>query len=240
MNYFFITGSSKGLGKSLSELLLKEENNIVFGLARNKTIEHKNYHHFSIDLSDLNKVQEFNFPELADAKNLVLVNNAGMVGDVKHVGNINNQSIIDCYNLNLIAPAILSNNFISAYKKLEIEKMVLNISSGAGRHPIDGWNVYCSTKAGLDMFSQVLNEEVKIDNSNIRVLSLAPGIIDTGMQTEIRSANINEFSGLEKFIDYKANGDLATPENTANLVHRFITEKALPENVLCSVRDLAS
>ena len=238
MNYYFITGSSKGLGKALTELLLKDDNNIVYGIARNCTINHKNYNHKQLDLSDLNQTQSYHFPELSDAENIVLINNAGIVGDVKHVGGIDNQKIIDCYNLNLIAPAILTNNFIKAYGKSTNAKLVLNISSGAGRHPIDGWNVYCSTKAGMDMFSQVFNEELKIDNSNIKVLSLAPGIIDTGMQSEIRNADKTEFSGLEKFIDYKANGDLTQPEITAQQAFRFIQHPDLAKDVLCSVRDL--
>lgn len=166
------------------------------------------------------------------------MNNAGIVGDVAHVGKINNLRIIECYNLNLIAPAILSNNFVKRYNDLDCEKMVLNISSGAGRSPIDGWNVYCSTKAGMDMFSMVLNEEVKINKSNIKVLSLAPGIIDTGMQDQIRKADQSAFSNIEKFITYKKDGDLTQPVVTAQQVLRFINEDKLSTKVLCSVRDL--
>jgi len=38
MNYF-ITGSSKGLGKALVELLLEDQNSIVYGIARTQSIE---------------------------------------------------------------------------------------------------------------------------------------------------------------------------------------------------------
>ncbi len=238
MNYFFITGSSKGLGKSLTELILNDENNTVYGIARSSSIQHDRYIHANLDLSRLDEVEAFQFPSLNDADKVVLVNNAGMVGDVKHVGKINNQKIIEAYNLNLIAPAILVNNFVAAYSNSVNEKMVLNISSGAGRTPIDGWNVYCSTKAGMDMFSQVLKEEVKIDDSNIKVLSLAPGIIDTNMQVQIREAEESDFSNIERFIEYKKGGDLTSPAITAQQVLRFIEEDELSTNVICSVRDL--
>lgn len=240
MNYYFITGSSKGLGKSLTELLLEGENNTVYGLARSSSIKHDRYVHTNINLGKLDEVESFQFSSLNDADRVLLINNAGMVGDVKHVGNIDNQKIIDCYNLNLIAPAILTNNFIAAYASLGIEKMVLNISSGAGRSPIDGWNVYCSSKAGMDMFSQVLKEEVKIDNSNIKILSLAPGIIDTDMQVQIREAEQSEFSNIERFIEYKKGGDLMSPDLTAQQILRFIQEDELSTNVICSVRDLTN
>lgn len=240
MNYFFITGSSKGLGKALTDLLLRDKNNVVYGLARNNSTIHSNYTHVEIDLSQPDQVEHYRFPHLDHADKIVLVNNAGMVGDVKHVGKIDNKKIVECYQLNLIAPAILTNNFIAAYRGSSSEKMVINISSGAGRHPIDGWNVYCSTKAGMDMFSQVLNEEIKIDNSNIKILSLAPGIIDTGMQEHIRRADQKEFSNIERFIDYKDHGDLVQPEVTAQQVLRFIMEEQLSKNVICSVRDLTN
>jgi benzil reductase ((S)-benzoin forming) len=238
MNYFFITGSSQGLGKSLTELLLQDANNYVYGFSRNQSIEHSNFTHHSIDLSNLKQVQEYQFPTLENLEKVVLINNAGMVGEVGHVGNVNNQKIIDCYNLNLIAPAIISNNFISKYSG--VKKLIINISSGAGRTPIDGWNVYCSTKAGLDMFSQVINEEAKINNDDLSVLSLAPGIIDTGMQATIRSSKKEGFSNIERFIEYKENGDLASPNDTAKQVLRFIKESELQQNVICSVRDLTS
>jgi benzil reductase ((S)-benzoin forming) len=238
MNYYIITGSSKGLGKSLLDLLLTDESNIIYGLARTNSVEHKQYIHTNIDLSKTDEVLKFQFPQISKAIRIVLINNAGVVGDIKHVGNIDNQKIIDSYNLNLITPVILANNFISKYSDLECEKIILNISSGAGRNPIDGWNVYCSTKAGLDMFSRVLKDEVTINSSNIKVLSLAPGIIDTEMQSEIRKSDEMSFSNIERFKYYKESGDLVAPEITAKQVLRFIDEDNLSKDVICSVRDL--
>jgi len=238
MNYYFITGTSKGLGESLLDLLLKDEHNIVYGYARTSSLKHERYKHKNVDLSKLSEVQNISFPTLKNPENIVLINNAGMVGDVNHVGNLDNQKIIDCYNLNLIAPVILSNNFIAKYAPLTCEKMVLNISSGAGRSPIDGWNVYCSTKAGIDMFSKVLKVESEIDKSNIKVLSLAPGIIDTDMQSEIRKATQSGFSNVKRFINYKQEGELVAPSISAGQVLRFIIGETLQKDVICSVRDL--
>lgn len=239
MNYYFITGTSKGLGRALTELLLEDENNFVYGLSRNCSINHKNYNHTSIDLSNIEEVKKYQFPQINTTSNkIILINNAGMVGDVNHLGNVSNDKIIECYNLNLIAPAILTNKFIGNFN--EEEKLIINISSGAGRTPIDGWNIYCSTKAGMDMLSQVIAEESKIKKSNTTVLSLAPGIIDTAMQTEIRNSSKSGFSNIERFIEYKNNGDLVKPEDTAKQIHQFITNKQLQANVICSVRDLTN
>lgn len=238
MNYYFITGSSKGLGKALTELLLQNDNNFVFGYARSSSIIHKRYYHKHIDFANLEAVQKIKFPELKDAKKVVLINNAGIVGEIKHVGNLSNQKIIDCYTVNLIVPSMLSNEFVKTYQKTNAEKLVLNISSGASQSAIDGWSVYCASKAGLDMFSKVLQEESNIDKTNIKVLSIAPGIIDTEMQQQIRNTDSQNFSNLNRFVEYKKNGDLASAEDTAIKIIRFINEPNLSKNVVCSVRDL--
>jgi benzil reductase ((S)-benzoin forming) len=238
MNYYIVTGSSKGLGKALVELLLKEEHNIVYGLSRTHTVEHNNYHHTNIDLSNLEEVLNFKFPKIASADQIVLINNAGVVGEIKRIGALSNQQLIDGYTVNLIAPSILVNNFIANYAPLNCEKTVLNISSGAGRAPVDGWSVYCATKAGIDMFSQVLKEEAGLDRTNVKVLSLAPGVIDTEMQQVIRNASQSSFSKLARFQEYKTSGKLPHSALVAKQVLRFIQEPKLAENVMCSVRDL--
>src|SRR3990167_8021795 len=137
MNYYFITGSSKGLGKALAELLLQNENNFVFGYARSSSITHKRYYHKHIDFANLEAVQKIKFPELKDAQKVVLINNAGVVGEIKHVGNLTNQKIIDCYTINLVVPTIFTNEYVKTYQKAVAEKLVLNISSGASQSAID-------------------------------------------------------------------------------------------------------
>lgn len=238
MNYFFITGSSKGLGKALTELLLTDEKNFVYGISRTNNINHHQFKHIQIDLADIDIVKQFKFPELKDATTITLINNAGIVGDIKYLGNLDCDKIISTYNLNLITPTLLINQFAKTYNN-ELSKLVINISSGAGRSPIDGWSVYCATKAGLDMLSLVFKQEVNNKKLNINILSLAPGIIDTGMQEEIRKADETNFSNIERFIEYKNNGDLATPTTTAKLVVKFISDKTLQQNTICSVRDIS-
>ena len=52
MNYYYITGTSSGLGKALAEIILEKPENAVFGICRKQNIEHPNYHHFSVDLNE--------------------------------------------------------------------------------------------------------------------------------------------------------------------------------------------
>lgn len=238
MHYFFITGSSKGLGKALTELLLSDKNNFVYGISRTNNICHQQFQHLKLDLADLDAVQQFQYPELKDATAITLVNNAGIVGDIKHLGNLDVEKIISTYNINLIAPTLLINQFFNTYNN-NLRKLVVNISSGAGRSPIDGWSVYCASKAGLDMLSLVFKTELEHNNINTSIISLAPGIIDTSMQDEIRKADKANFSNIERFIEYKNNGDLSNPNETAKQVYAFIFDQKLHNKTICSVRNLA-
>ncbi|PIQ15562.1 MAG: short-chain dehydrogenase [Flavobacteriales bacterium CG18_big_fil_WC_8_21_14_2_50_32_9] len=238
MHYFFITGSSKGLGKSLTELVLSDKNNFVYGISRTNNICHQQFRHLKLDLADLDAVQQFQYPALKDATAITLVNNAGIVGDIKHLGNLDAEKIISTYNINLIAPTLLINQFFNTYNNT-LQKLVVNISSGAGRSPIDGWSVYCASKAGLDMLSLVFKTELEDNNINTNIISLAPGIIDTSMQDEIRKADKANFSNIERFIEYKNNGDLSNPNETAKQVYAFIFDQKLHNKTICSVRELA-
>ncbi len=115
---------------------------------------------------------------------------------------------------------------------------IINVSSGAGKYPIDGWSTYNASKAGLDMFSLVLNEENNLKgNDNVYIHSIAPGIIDTSMQGIIRGSEITAFSNVEKFKNYFKEGSLTSPQEVAKKFKMVIEN---PENfpeVIIDVRD---
>ena len=238
MKHFFITGTSKGLGKAICEQLLSE-NHTVTGLSRNCTISHPKYKHINIDLSDNNQVLNFEFDDV-NAGEIILINNAGIIGDIKQVGNIDNKSIINTFNVNTIAPAILMNKFAQKFQKSDANKIILNISSGAGRHSIESWSAYCASKSALDMFSLVFFDEQKHfpKQKAIKIYSVAPGIVDTPMQDEIRSATKNDFPIVDKFIDYK-NLNLLSPANEiASKLIDFVQNTHKYKSVIYDVREL--
>ena len=240
MNYYYLTGTGKGIGKALALLLLENPQNYVLGLSRNNELKHERFEFIPLDLSDFRNVSEFQFIDIQDAEKISLINNAGIIGDIKHVGTADNFSIYQTFMVNSIAPAVLMNNFIKAYQDVPVEKVILNVSSGAGRHAIESWSTYCASKAALDTYSQVANLEQNLHkkSSSVKVFSVAPGIVDTQMQNQIRAVDANDFSGVERFIEYKNKGELQSPEKTAELLNRILQNPELFDDVLLDVRNL--
>jgi benzil reductase ((S)-benzoin forming) len=114
--------------------------------------------------------------------------------------------------------------------------MVINISSGAANSAIDGWSGYSSSKAALNQLSLVAEEESKLKGLGIKYYALSPGIIDTNMQKDIRSSSPENFSNRDKFLSYKKNGDLSSPEETAVKIHYLIENYSNFEEVVQDVR----
>ena len=239
MNYYFVTGSSKGIGLALVKALLEQGESYVVGLSRNNDLVHERFRHFSVDLSDVGRLKKqvnefFEVPEVPDR--VILINNAGMLGEVGYLGEIETESIPDVYNLNLVAPAMLMNAFIKEFAATSAESMIVNISSGAGGYPVDGWSGYCATKAGINMLSQVVATERGIRGDQVKIFSLAPGIVDTGMQEKIRSSQKGQFSGVEKFIGYKENAELASSEKVAEKIMVLLDQPEKFKDVMLDVR----
>jgi benzil reductase ((S)-benzoin forming) len=234
MRYFFITGTSRGIGKAVTELLLENSENRVVGFARTNTIEHPNYTHHTLDLNDLTAVKAFEFPALADADQIVLFNNAGTLGTLKQVEHIDPDDIIAAYNINLISPSIMINAFMKNYSSNDATKLIVNVSSGAAQNPYAGWSLYCASKAGLDMFTRVVElEQQEHPHKKIKTHAVAPGVVDTGMQTEIRSADKAHFVSLNKFVELKESGDLVSPQLVAKkFVELFNDPESVQETIV--------
>ena len=233
MIQFFITGASSGIGFHLAKQAL-EQGHKVIGISRRHVIDHPNYRHLPYDLSDYNEYKLINFNVNKEAEKLVLINNAGWLGEVKPAGQISPDSIERTYQINLIAPSILSKLFIEQTEKLSSEKVIINISSGAGSYAVPSWSTYCASKAGINLFTKVLRE----DYPDIHSFAIAPGIVDTDMQGEVRRLNTEDFPDKQRFVDYKDNGELSSPTDVATKLLNVIAYPETAPDCVFSLRDL--
>ena len=225
MRGFIITGTSSGIGHELCRLLLENPYNKVIGISRTQNIEHTNYHHIALDLNNISEIESIDFPSWSNAEQISLIHNAGWIGPIQKIGNQELGAIASAYIINLVAPAVLSSQFISMYKSSKAQKVILSMSSGAARTAIEGWSTYCSSKAGLDMLSKCIDEEYQ----DIINLSIAPGKVDTPMQNDIRFADEKAFPRLKEFQKYYKDGKLANAKEVADTYKKILQN---PKNYL--------
>ena len=225
MRGFIITGTSSGIGHELCKLLLENPVNKVIGIGRTQNIEHTNYNHIALDLNNISEIENIEFPSWSNAAQISLIHNAGWIGPIQKIGNQELGAIASAYIINLVAPAVLSSQFIRIYKSSKAEKVILSVSSGAADSAIVGWSTYCSSKAGLDMLSKCIDEEYQ----DIINLSIAPGKVDTPMQNDIRFADEKAFPRLKEFQKYYKDGELTDAKEVAAKYNKILQN---PKNYL--------
>ncbi|CAG9620801.1 (S)-benzoin forming benzil reductase [Sutcliffiella rhizosphaerae] len=232
MKYFIVTGASKGLGEATVQQLLKKGNHVIcISRTENEKLEelaNANGAELSFLQEDLtkheritgivqyllSKIEEDNMLE-----EVYFINNAGMVDPIKPAGKADDKMITKAIHLNLLTPILITNEFIRLTESWNCKKVIINISSGAANRPIHGWNTYCSTKAGLDMFTKTVGLEQGQAASPTTILSFSPGIMDTEMQGVIRNSDKEDFDNIETFKTYYEEGQLRSPF--------FVAEKLL-------------
>lgn len=146
----------------------------------------------------------------------ILVNNAAVIAPIGRITDLDPAAFAASLETNLTAqfdairlalPAMLARG----------RGTIVNISSGAAHRPQEGWAAYCSGKAGLAMLTKCVHHECGA--LGIRVFGLAPGVVDTGMQGEIRASGLNPVSRL-------ARSELAPADQPARAVAWLCTPAA--------------
>jgi len=230
MNYFIITGSSRGIGESITRKLI-ESGNTIFAVSRTmnedlvelaSSLNIPLFYH-EADLTIREEAESFIHSvfekiQFTDHDKIALINNAGMLEPVGPAQSINNKLTAKHLHLNLLTPIILTSVFIAKTATLPIQKVILNISSGASHIPFSGWSIYCSSKAGLDMFTRVTGLEQATAEHPVTIFALAPGIIETGMQELIRNTDEALFPDQKKFIELYEEGKLSKPDDVAQII----------------------
>lgn len=240
-----VTGHSRGLGAAIAESLL-ERGIPVLGIARATHRQLRGHHpelfaQYELDLADLAAIERWLASgmlanHLAGAGTALLVNNAGTVQPIGPLPTQEPAAVARAVALNVATPLMLSAAF-ATQAPAGAERRILNVSSGAGRHVYPGWSVYCATKAALDHHARA----VALDATpGLRLCSLAPGVIDTDMQAEIRSVDPERFPVRERFEALKRDGALASAQDCARrLVDHLLADDFGAEPV-ADIRELGS
>jgi benzil reductase ((S)-benzoin forming) len=243
MNLYIITGTTQGLGKALADAVASEADNELVSLSRAPDGPIPGGERFNVDLADTAALEaafdrvERRIRGERYAK-AVLVNNAGIVAPVAPMEKAGSAEIERNLTVNLVAPMLLMQRFLAATAGVADVVRIINISSGAGRRPVFGWAAYCAAKAGLDMATRVVAMEAQARGLPVEAVSLAPGVIDTGMQGLVRDSSPEDFIDVERFRTLKADGALRSAEDVAADILRLESAGQLRGDAILDLRQL--
>lgn len=146
----------------------------------------------------------------------VLVNNAGVIGPIGMLEGCDPNSWAHNLLVNLVGVFNCCRAALPYFQRAG-EGVIVNLSSGAAHRPLEGWSVYCASKAGVAMLTRSIALEA--GGAGVRAYGLQPGVVDTDMQGEIRASGTNEVSRI-------ARERLANPSEPARVVAWLCTEGA--------------
>lgn len=250
MKYTIVSGASRGLGEAIAKKLIlsnthlfcisRNKNDNLIMLAREKGIE---LNYFEYDLNNLEGIEKlvegiFNKVDKKKIESISLINNAGKISPIKPVDKYSCEDIVFNINVNLIAPMILTSCFIKYSNDYNVEKRVINISSGAAKKPYYGWGCYCASKSGLDLFARCVKVEQENKEYPVKIVSFNPGVMDTSMQDEIRNSKVEDFIQLERFIAFKEEGKLLSPDFVAEKIGRLLASDNFGEAESIDIKDI--
>ena len=239
-----VTGHTRGLGASLAEQLLTR-GVAVLGLSRSRHTTLKErfpalLDEIELELADPTRVAQWVATDalrsfVSGAQSVLLINNAGMVQPIGPIEGQNAADIATAVSLNVATPLMLASVLAEASVDAT-DRRIMHISSGAARNAYPGWSIYCATKAALDHHARAVALDA---NRALRICSLAPGVIDTNMQAEIRGSGEEQFPMREKFEDLKRNGQLSTPEQCATQLLDYAFSDAFGQTPVADIREVA-
>ncbi|MFI7059682.1 SDR family NAD(P)-dependent oxidoreductase [Kribbella sp. NPDC050124] len=233
----WISGASAGIGAALVAT-------VPYGDARVIDVSRRGggpAEHLKADLSDpadWARVAEHFNEELAgyDGDRVVFIHNAGTISPIGPASAVDASDYSRAVLLNSAAPQVLGQAFLQATAGLTCERHLVLLSSGAAKTAYAGWSSYNAGKAAVEHWVRTVGAE-QDSVGGCRVIAVAPGVVDTAMQSEIRSTTEQAFPSVARFHELKESGALSTPTEAATGIWSLLSRE-LPNGSCVDLRNL--
>ena len=246
---YFLTGGSRGMGLAIAAQLLQPGNTLIC-ISRNQqaslTAQAQtvgvHLEQWTHDLAEgasasLALKSWFEQQTAGHFQSATLINNAGVIPNIGPLSQADPHNLAMALRVGLEAPMQLCAAFLGATENWNMPRKVVNISSGLGRRAMASQAGYCAAKAGMDHFTRCLALDEALKPNGAKVTSLAPGVIDTDMQTQLRGAAAEKFPDQSGFQQLKATGMLTSPADAAKRILDYMARPDFGSNPVSDVRD---
>jgi len=182
----FVTGASRGIGLEIVRQLVERGWNVGMSARGARTLmaaaaefDPKMVHPIACDVSDQASISDA-MDEVAARFGPIsaLVNNAGVIDPVGLMHETDPNDWMRLMQINIGGVMFASRAVVPAMVA-QGRGVIVNLSSGAAHNPVEGWSAYCTSKAGLAMFSRCLATEY--GPHGVRVHDFIPGVVGTDM-----------------------------------------------------------
>ena len=220
-----VTGASRGIGRQIAKALAIKGNIVIANynksekealrLKQEVEAEGKEIELFKADVSNVEEVKNLaKFVIDKFGRIDVLVNNAG-ISQFKVFTDITDTDWDEMIRNNLSSAFYMTREVVP-FMIREKEGCIINISSIWGQVGASCESHYAVSKAGMDALTKSLAKE--LGPSNIRVNSIAPGIIQTDMNSRL---NEDELKDLKEEIPLEKIG---LPEDISKCVEWLLED----------------
>lgn len=237
MTLVWITGASSGIGAALAATVPFKNATVIDVSRRGGT---PGTEHLRADLAEPEgwQLMADDFAtRLAgyDGDRVVFVHNAGTLEPLTPAAEADPAAYRRNVLLNSAAPQILGQAFLRAVRPLRCAQHLVLVSSGAARTAYENWTGYGAGKAAADQWVRAAGLEQNRRDVPCQVLSVAPGVVDTAMQQQLREST--GFPRADRFRDLHASGSLTTPEDAARGIWSLL-DRDLDNGSVVDLRDL--
>jgi NAD(P)-dependent dehydrogenase (short-subunit alcohol dehydrogenase family) len=214
MKNIVITGATSGIGLGLAKEYQSRGDQVFTFARRDFPGSQEKITHFHCDITSQESCQKAvkemgqHLGHGLDIDTVIL--NAGVLGNFEVLHRQSLAQLKQVFEVNLWGQKLFLDELLKQNFSI---KHVIGISSGAAVNGNKGWGGYALSKAAFKMMIDIYAQEFP----QTKFYSVAPGLVDTHMQEQIREVDSDEFPSVKRLHQAQGTESMPTPEQFAPL-----------------------